>query len=134
MKSDLDSERSMANHGWVVTFAGLGINPMMVTESDTKLGGIETFADVHNMMGVIHHDRGRLEEARDAFRKALTINPKYTEAALNLSVTCNDLGEYEQALELIETQGPDVAFLDIHMPDLSGLELKIFPAFRLQFP
>ena len=60
-------------------------------------GGIETFADIHNMMGVIHHDRGRLEEARDAFRKALTINPKYTEAALNLSVTCNDLGEYEQA-------------------------------------
>jgi len=58
------------------------------------------FADIHNMMGVIHHDRGRLEEARDAFRAALDINPSYTEAALNLAVTYNDLGQYEDALEV----------------------------------
>jgi tetratricopeptide (TPR) repeat protein len=55
------------------------------------------FADVHNMMGVIHHDRGRLEEARTAFRHALELNPKYTEAALNLAVTHNDLGDYDSA-------------------------------------
>jgi len=55
------------------------------------------FADVLNMMGVIHHDRGRLEEARAAFEEALRINPNYTEAALNLAVTYNDLGRYEEA-------------------------------------
>ena len=58
------------------------------------------FADVHNMMGVIHHDHGRLEEARDEFRKALELNPHYTEASLNLAVTYNDLGEYEKAQQV----------------------------------
>lgn len=55
------------------------------------------FADVHNMLGVIHHDAGRLELAQQMFEKALVINPNYTEAALNLAVTYNDLGRYEEA-------------------------------------
>ncbi|MDD9972103.1 MAG: tetratricopeptide repeat protein [Myxococcales bacterium] len=59
--------------------------------------GAHGFADIHNMMGVIHHDSGRLEEARDEFRRALDINPRYTEAALNLAVTYNDLGDYTAA-------------------------------------
>ncbi len=59
--------------------------------------GGHRFPDVHNMMGVIHHDKGRLEEARNEFRRAVEINPHYTEAALNLAVTHNDLGEYESA-------------------------------------
>lgn len=59
--------------------------------------GAHAFADIHNMMGVINHDRGRLEEARDEFQRALDINPHYTEAALNLAVTHNDLGNYRDA-------------------------------------
>jgi tetratricopeptide (TPR) repeat protein len=55
------------------------------------------FADVFNMLGVIAHDRGELEAAREAFENALGLNPKYTEAALNLAVTYNDLGLYDDA-------------------------------------
>ncbi len=55
------------------------------------------YADVHNMLGVIEHDRGHFEEARAHFEEALRINPHYTEAALNLAVTLNDLGAYEEA-------------------------------------
>lgn len=62
--------------------------------------GGNRFADVHNMMGVIHHDKGRLEEAREEFKRALDQNPHYTEAALNLAVTYNDLGEYEKAQQV----------------------------------
>ncbi|HMI92078.1 MAG TPA: tetratricopeptide repeat protein, partial [Polyangiales bacterium] len=58
------------------------------------------FPDVHNMIGVIHHDRGRLDAARDSFKQALAINPNYTEAALNLAVTYNDLGEYQAAQDV----------------------------------
>jgi tetratricopeptide (TPR) repeat protein len=58
------------------------------------------FADVYNMLGVIHHDRGKLEEAREAFENALRVNPAYTEAALNLSVTYNDLGRYADARDV----------------------------------
>lgn len=61
------------------------------------------FADIHNMMGVIQHDKGQLDRARDEFREALRLNPKYTEAALNLSVTYNDLGEYEDAQRIYKT-------------------------------
>jgi tetratricopeptide (TPR) repeat protein len=60
------------------------------------------FADVHNMMGVIHHDAGRLEEAQAGFEEALAINPNYTEAALNLAVTYNDLGRYDEAKRIYQ--------------------------------
>jgi tetratricopeptide (TPR) repeat protein len=60
------------------------------------------YADVHNMLGVIHHDRGRLEQAQAAFEEALAINPNYTEAALNLAVTYNDLGRYEDAKRIYQ--------------------------------
>lgn len=60
------------------------------------------FADVLNMMGVIHHDRGRFEEAQAAFEEALQINPNYTEAALNLAVTYNDLGRYDEAKRIYQ--------------------------------
>ncbi len=60
------------------------------------------FADVHNMMGVIHHDAGRLEDAQAMFEEALAINPNYTEAALNLAVTYNDLGRYDEAKKIYQ--------------------------------
>jgi tetratricopeptide (TPR) repeat protein len=59
--------------------------------------GDRGFADVFNMLGVIHHDRGRFDEAQASFEEALQINPNYTEAALNLAVTYNDLGRYDEA-------------------------------------
>lgn len=55
------------------------------------------FADLHNMLGVIDHIHGRLEQARASFEEALRLNPAYTEAALNLAVTYNDLGLYAEA-------------------------------------
>ncbi len=60
----------------------------------------QNFADVHNMLGVIYHDRGQFAKAQHHFERALEINPSYTEAALNLAVTYNDLGKYQQAKEL----------------------------------
>jgi tetratricopeptide (TPR) repeat protein len=55
------------------------------------------FADVMNMLGVICHDRGQVAMAQQYFEKAVAINPRYTEAALNLAVTCNEQGLYEEA-------------------------------------
>jgi tetratricopeptide (TPR) repeat protein len=58
------------------------------------------FADLHNMLGVIAHGQGRFPDAESHFEEALKINPSYTEAALNLAVTYNDLGKYRQAKEV----------------------------------
>jgi len=54
------------------------------------------------MLGVIYHQEGRLTEAEEMFNEALRLNPAYTEAALNLVVTCNDLGKYAEAKEIYE--------------------------------
>jgi tetratricopeptide (TPR) repeat protein len=110
--------------------------------------GGNRFADVHNMMGVIHHDKGRLEEAREEFKRALDQNPKYTEASLNLAVTYNDLGEYDKAQQVYrgalarDTRGPDdidgfakgkianlhaelaQAYLDVNMPNEAVQEFR----------
>mgnify|MGYP001048630045 CR=1 FL=1 len=52
------------------------------------------YPDVFNRLGVIYHLGGRLSEARWCFQQALDVNAGYLEAALNLTVTCNELGEY----------------------------------------
>jgi tetratricopeptide (TPR) repeat protein len=63
--------------------------------------GVQTCAlpisDVFNKLGVIYHQRGSFGRAAKAFEKALELNPRYTEAALNLAVTYNNLGRYEKA-------------------------------------
>lgn len=60
------------------------------------------FADVMNMLGVIYHDRGQVALAQEHFEKAVRLNPRYTEAALNLAVTYNEQGLYDEAKEIHE--------------------------------
>lgn len=62
-----------------------------------KVADSERFADVMNMLGVIYHDKGQVARAQSYFESALRINANYTEAALNLAVTYNEQGQYDQA-------------------------------------
>jgi tetratricopeptide (TPR) repeat protein len=56
--------------------------------------------NVWNMLGVIHHARSRLPDAQRCFETAVKLNPGYTEAALNLAVTYNEVGKYREAREV----------------------------------
>jgi tetratricopeptide (TPR) repeat protein len=58
------------------------------------------FADVWSLLGQVHHAGGQLDEAAGAFGKALALNPTYTDAALNLAITLNDLGRYAEARQV----------------------------------
>jgi tetratricopeptide (TPR) repeat protein len=60
----------------------------------------DRYADVYNMLGVIVHERGDFVAAERYFERAVELNPNYTEAQLNLSVTYNDLGKYEAARQV----------------------------------
>ena len=60
----------------------------------------DRFADVHDMLGIIAHSRSNYVAAEHHFERALSLNPHYTEAALNLAVTLNDRGKYEAAREV----------------------------------
>ncbi len=60
------------------------------------------YPDVLNRLGVIYHLNARLPEARWCFEQALEVNSGYLEAALNLTVTCNELGEYGSGVRSLE--------------------------------
>jgi len=60
----------------------------------------DEFADVHNMLGVIAFDAGRVGEARRELERALELNPHYTEAALHLAICYNEAGRYGDAREV----------------------------------
>ncbi|RMG71061.1 MAG: tetratricopeptide repeat protein [Nitrospirae bacterium] len=60
-----------------------------------------TYADVLNKLGFIENLKGNLKEAVKYFERAVTINPRYTEASLNLAITYNELGEFKKAEEVM---------------------------------
>ncbi len=62
----------------------------------------DCYADVLNMMGVIQHADGRFSSAIDLFKRAISVNPNYTEAIMNLAVLYNDLGEHKDAKKLYD--------------------------------
>lgn len=55
------------------------------------------YANVYHMLGVIAGLRGASQRAVDLFRRALALNPRYSEARLNLAITLADMGAYEVA-------------------------------------
>ncbi|TAL23018.1 MAG: tetratricopeptide repeat protein, partial [Nitrospirae bacterium] len=44
--------------------------------------------------------KGNTKEASEYFEKALKLNPRYTEASLNLAIAYNDMGEFKKAQEV----------------------------------
>jgi tetratricopeptide (TPR) repeat protein len=60
----------------------------------------QPFADVHHMLGVIYAHKGLHKKAQAMFEESLRLNPGYTEAAINLAVTYNELGRYEDARDV----------------------------------
>ncbi len=55
------------------------------------------YANIYNMLGFIYSQKNSPEKAVELFRRALSINPNYTEAQLNLAITLADMGAYELA-------------------------------------
>jgi len=56
------------------------------------------YANVYNMLGFIYSHRGLPEKATELFRRALGVNPNYTEAQINLAITLSDMGVTDQAI------------------------------------
>lgn len=52
--------------------------------------------EVYHMLATIFYDRGQFSKAIRTFKRALELDPTYTDASVGLSIILNDLGKYEE--------------------------------------
>lgn len=52
--------------------------------------------EVYQMLGTIYYDQGKFTRAIQTFKRALEIDPGFTDASVGLSIIYNDLGKYEE--------------------------------------
>lgn len=58
--------------------------------------------EIFQMLGTIYYDQGKFNLAIKTFRKALEIDPTYTDASIGLSIILNDLGRYDEGRDVFE--------------------------------
>lgn len=59
--------------------------------------------EIFQMLATIYYDKGQFKKAIKTFKRALEIDPTYTDASVGLSIILNDLGRYEEGREIFET-------------------------------
>lgn len=58
--------------------------------------------EVFQMLATIYYDQGKFNKAIKTFKKALAVDPTYTDAAVGLSIILNDIGRYDEAKKVFE--------------------------------
>jgi cytochrome c-type biogenesis protein CcmH/NrfG len=58
--------------------------------------------EVFHMLGTIYYDQGKFNKAVRAFRRALELEPTFTDASVGLSIILNDIGKYEEGRKVFE--------------------------------
>lgn len=56
--------------------------------------------EVHQMLATICYNRGKFNKAIQHFKRALEIDPTYTDASVGLSIILNDLGRYDEGKKI----------------------------------
>lgn len=62
----------------------------------------EATAETQYLIGTILHRENRLAEAVDRFKRALQLDPQFTDAAISLSIIYNDTGHYQEGKQVFE--------------------------------
>lgn len=58
--------------------------------------------EVFQMLATIFYDKGQFNKAIRTFKRALEIDPTYTDASVGLSIILNDLGRYDEGKIVFE--------------------------------
>ncbi|MBX3017016.1 MAG: tetratricopeptide repeat protein [Bdellovibrionaceae bacterium] len=58
--------------------------------------------EIFQMLATIAYDKGQFNKAIKTFRRALEIDPTYTDASVGLSIILNDLGRYDEGKQVFE--------------------------------
>lgn len=56
--------------------------------------------EVYQMLATIFYDKGQFSKAIKTFKRALEIDPSYTDASVGLSIILNDLGKYDEGKQV----------------------------------
>jgi tetratricopeptide (TPR) repeat protein len=80
--------------------------------------------EVYQMLATIYYNRGQFNKAIKTFKKALEIDPTYSDAAVGLSIILNDLGKYDEAKKVFE-QAQTIVDKKKSYQQSSNLEEKI---------
>lgn len=56
--------------------------------------------EVYQMLATIFYDKGQFNKAIKTFKRALEIDPTYTDASVGLSIILNDLGKYDEGKQV----------------------------------
>lgn len=61
--------------------------------------------EIYQMLATIYYDKGQFSKAIKTFKRALEIDPTYTDASVGLSIILNDLGKYDEGKQVfVEAQ------------------------------
>ena len=74
-----------------------------------KLRAEPDSADGHYLLGVMHYFQGQFGPTVENLRRALSLDPQHTDAAICLSVLFNDIGKYDDAKRVFEQANQSVA-------------------------
>ncbi len=58
--------------------------------------------EVFQMLATIYYDRGQFNKAIRFFKRALEIDPTYTDASVGLSIILNDIGRYDEGKQVFD--------------------------------
>lgn len=58
--------------------------------------------EVFHMLATIYYDRSQFSKSIKHFKRAIEIDPTYTDASIGLSIILNDLGRYEEGKKIFQ--------------------------------
>lgn len=58
--------------------------------------------EVFHMLATIYYEKGKFNKAIKTFKRALEIDPCFTDASVGLSIILNDIGRYEEGRKVFE--------------------------------
>lgn len=58
--------------------------------------------EIYQMLATMAYDKGQFNKAIRTFKRALEIDPSYTDASVGLSIILNDLGRYDEGQKVFE--------------------------------
>ena len=65
------------------------------------------YAEVYyNIIGALIKEQGKLEDAINAYKKAISLKPDYADANNNMGNTLQDQGKPDEAIEAYSTHSP----------------------------